>query len=534
MSTNDTTGGAAMAVGRGFGTRATLPVAILIAMIVAFLVHTLGPRADPREPPLIKPRIPFIGHIIGLMQHQANYHTRLRRLTNKPIATLPMLTGKMYAVWDPHLIASALRNKSLSTTPHTLDVAPIVTRLGAHTVELLRGPQGEPLLDRFMQHVIPGSLKGEHLQRLNTAALAVLASQLSDLARQGACERLPNTWLWLRTLIATATSKALYGKHDPFGGNAAVENALWVLERNLLKLTLNLPAALTPAGDRARKTLAAALMPYYAARHDEDPSASAFVRSRTAELRQVGIPTEDIARLETLLPFAALANTVPLLFWLICFIFSRSELTTKLREEVGGLIEKREGAVVTLLTGSVVEERCPQLMSCYRETLRQAVHQVSTRTAVQDTTVSDKNGRQYLIRAGNVVQLSIGTSHALDEYWGSDADEFKPDRFLGRKVDSDDEPGGVKAMRTALLPFGGGTHLCPGRHFAFAEMMAVIVTLLLGYEVEPLEGAEWKLPAFATRSLIDAVTKPANHGEGFGVRIRRRQGWEEAQWAYEM
>lgn len=525
-----------MAVGSGFGTRATVPVAILIAMIVAFLVHTLGPRVDPREPPLIKPRIPFIGHIIGLMRHQANYHTKLRRSTGEPIATLPMATGKMYAVWDPHLIAAALRNKSLSTTPHTLDVTPIVTRIGGPTVELLRGPQGEPLLDRFMQHVIPGSLKGGHLQRLNTAALAVLASQLSDLARRGTsgCERVPNAWLWLRTLITTATSQALYGKHDPFGGNAAAENALWVLERNLLKLTLNLPAALTPAGDRARGTLAAALAPYYAARHDEDPSASAFVRSRAAELRGVGIPAEDIARLETLLPFAALANTVPLLFWLVCFIFSRPELAEKLREEVEGLIEKREGAVVTLLTGPVVEEHCPQLMSCYRETLRQTVHQVSTRTAVQDTTVSDRNGRQYLIRAGNVVQLSIGTSHSLDEYWGPDADEFKPDRFLGRKGDSDDEPGSVKAMRVALLPFGGGTHLCPGRHFAFAEMMAVIVTLLLGYEIEPLEGAEWKLPAFATRSLIDAVTKPANQGEGFGVRIRRRQGWEDARWVYEV
>ncbi|GAB1317100.1 hypothetical protein MFIFM68171_07310 [Madurella fahalii] len=534
MSTNGTVGVDAMPTARGLDAWTIMPVTIITVVIAVFLAHALGPRVEPREPPLLKPRIPFIGHIIGLMRHQANYHTILRRSSGKPIATLPMLTGKMYAVWDPHLIASALRNKSLSTTPHAIAIAPILTQIGNDTADFLRGPQGGPFMERFVHHVIPTSFKGENIQQLNKTALAGLASQLSDLGREGAGARVPNTWLWLRGLITAATSRALYGTHDPLGGNAAVEDALWAFERNLLKLTLNLPAALTPEGDRARRTLAAALAPYYAARHDEHPSTSAFVRGRTAELRDVGFPVDDIARLETMLPFAALANTVPLLFWLICFVFSRPELAAELRREVEGLVEKREGDVVTLLTGAVVEERCPRLMSCYRETLRRTVHQVSTRTAVQDTMLSDKSGRQYLIKAGSVVQMSMGTSHVLDEYWGSDVDEFKPGRFVSGKGESEDGPGSAKAMRAAFLPFGGGTHLCPGRHFAFAEMMAVIATLLLGYEIEPLEGPEWKLPVFATRSLIDAVAKPANQGEGFGVKIRRRPGWEETRWAYEV
>jgi hypothetical protein len=65
-------------------------------------------------------------------------------------------------------------------------------------------------------------------------------------------------------------------------------------------------------------------------------------------------------------------------------------------------------------------------------------------------------------------------------------------------------------------------------------MMAVMVALLLGFELEPLEGTEWKLPKFATRSMIDAVTKPARHGEGFGMTIRRRPGWEGVRWAFEL
>ncbi|KAL2014914.1 hypothetical protein VTK56DRAFT_7007 [Thermocarpiscus australiensis] len=175
-------------------------------------------------------------------------------------------------------------------------------------------------------------------------------------------------------------------------------------------------------------------------------------------------------------------------------------------------------------------------MSCYRETLRYTVHQVITRTVVEDTTIHDGNGNQYLLRKGNVVQMSIGASHVVEGYWGADAHRFKPDRFLdfANRKGEDTGPGSQKAMRAAFQPFGGGSHLCPGRHFAFAEIMAILTTLLLGYEVEPLTGSEWKLPGFATSSVVDAVTKPARHGEGFGVRIRRRQGWEGVRWKYEL
>jgi hypothetical protein len=33
---------------------------------------------DPREPPLVRPKIPFIGHLIGLMRHQTTYLQMLR------------------------------------------------------------------------------------------------------------------------------------------------------------------------------------------------------------------------------------------------------------------------------------------------------------------------------------------------------------------------------------------------------------------------------------------------------------------------
>ncbi|KAK4128071.1 hypothetical protein N657DRAFT_551291, partial [Parathielavia appendiculata] len=196
----------------------TMPVAVAIAVILAALAFgALSPRLDPREPPLVKPGIPLVGHIIGLMRHQAQYHINLQRSTRKPIATLPMLTGKMYAVWDPYLTAAGLRNKSLSSTPHILTATPVLSQTSQTTTALLHGPLGEPLVDKMMLKAIPASLKGPPIHRLNTTALTSLAAQLTTLAPSPTTPAtVPNAWLWLRRLLTTATTAALYGPHDPF------------------------------------------------------------------------------------------------------------------------------------------------------------------------------------------------------------------------------------------------------------------------------------------------------------------------------
>jgi hypothetical protein len=53
---------------------------VLIGGVIAviFLVNMLlTPRLEPGEPPLLKPKIPLIGHIIGIIYHQSDYHRRV-------------------------------------------------------------------------------------------------------------------------------------------------------------------------------------------------------------------------------------------------------------------------------------------------------------------------------------------------------------------------------------------------------------------------------------------------------------------------
>jgi hypothetical protein len=49
-----------------------------ILIFFSLLYRYSSPRMDPREPPVLKPTIPLVGHIVGLARHGVNYFDSLR------------------------------------------------------------------------------------------------------------------------------------------------------------------------------------------------------------------------------------------------------------------------------------------------------------------------------------------------------------------------------------------------------------------------------------------------------------------------
>lgn len=442
-----------------------------------------------------------------------------------------MLTGKLYAIFDPSLISAGLKNKHLSTKPQVrAAVAPLI-KASKGTVDLMMSEQGDVLQDRMMLHAIPTSFSGELQQSFIEAALQEVSRQFTSFSKSNQQQNIPSVWLWIRDIVAKATTPPVYGKHqDPFSQDPSLLQSFWDYNESIMVLMMNiLPSFIAKKGHLGRIKLAQALTPYYSSQAEQHPAASALVRLRAQEMRNAGLPVEDIAKIETLLPLAAMTNTVPTLFWFFSHIFTRPALTEHLRKEVEDNLLTRDGPKAKLAVSSaVLEEKTPFLWSCYRETLRLTVHQIATRTAMQDTTItSPKTGQTYFLAKGTVVQMSIGASHFLPEYWGEKYLDFKPDRFLGLTKEEE------RAFKVAHQPFGGGLHLCPGRHFALAEMMAVMTTLLVGFEVGGLDGErEWREPGRGTASIVDAATRPKDYGAGFGAKVRRREGWEDVVWEY--
>lgn len=61
------------------GSIGTIAITVtVVATTVTFANYFLGPKYDPREPPVIHQKIPFVGHIIGLLQYGLRYFEIVR------------------------------------------------------------------------------------------------------------------------------------------------------------------------------------------------------------------------------------------------------------------------------------------------------------------------------------------------------------------------------------------------------------------------------------------------------------------------
>jgi cytochrome P450 len=280
----------------------------------------------------------------------------------------------------------------------------------------------------------------------------------------------------------------------------------------------------------------AATVDYYAARHDQDPSVAAFIRARAAGLREVGLTDEDIGRVEFLQFGAATGNSIATLMWFTIHVFSDPAIVERLRGELLPLLDapSGQGPREVTLNIATLEERCPFMMACFKEVLRVVNVQTSVRRVLEDTFVMDGHGGQYLLKKGEDVVMPHAIAHRYDSNaWGPEEDAlvFRPENFMPSP--SDRAKGLDKARRAAWVPFGGGPGLCPGRRIVLVEELAFMSTLVLGFEVAALDGAEIKLPEAMPMGLGHAIVRPAENAQ-LGVRLKRRAGWEDVVWNYEL
>lgn len=275
---------------------------------------------------------------------------------------------------------------------------------------------------------------------------------------------------------------------------------------------------------------------YFAAEHEiNDPTTSAIVVNRAAAMRKHNFTGEEIGLIECILPSVSTINAVPTFYWMLLFVFDRPDLVERVRVEVESaakVTENGNSKTVTFTLGEF-DSKLPLLISCYREALRLANHSVSNRRVMSDMTVTGTNGKTYLLKAGTDLQLPAGVTHYEQSIWGADAATFDPERFLPpttkekAPADMEDE----RKRKAAYIPFGGGRHLCPGRNFAFAEILGFMAVLLLGFEVEPV-GMRFGEMEMMDPMLASATVKPVKMGEGLGARLRRRSGWEDVHWDF--
>ncbi|KAF2641585.1 cytochrome P450 52A12 [Massarina eburnea CBS 473.64] len=163
---------------------------------------------------------------------------------------------------------------------------------------------------------------------------------------------------------------------------------------------------------------------------------------------------------------------------------------------------------------------CTYLQWVLNETLRlYPVLPIDGRRALKDTCLPFGGGpdgtKPVYIRKDTPVEYGIYTIHRRKDLWGEDADDFRPERWDGRR------------SRWEYIPFNGGPRICIGQQFALTEAAYVIVRLLQRFEKCEGVGNSWE-PAEKggygyIRWVISLTGSPAD-----GVKLRFKEAQESA------
>lgn len=130
--------------------------------------------------------------------------------------------------------------------------------------------------------------------------------------------------------------------------------------------------------------------------------------------------------------------------------------------------------------------KLPYVSAVLRETLRlNATIPLFTVEAFEDTTL----GGRYPVKAGEIILNLLATSHLDPKVFGTDANEFKPERMLDESFEKI-----TQAYPNCWKPFGNGMRACIGRAFAWQESLLVMAMLLqtFSFTLEPGYNLQFK------------------------------------------
>jgi cytochrome P450 len=176
------------------------------------------------------------------------------------------------------------------------------------------------------------------------------------------------------------------------------------------------------------------------------------------------------------------SNTLPLT---MKYIYSHPEVVSKIRAE----LEHIPGHVK--ISDLVHQEgvcALPYLEATILEALRLAPSfGIPLSRAVPSTGCQLD---QFFVPPGNNVSMSAWTVNTSTEYFGPDAHQFRPERWIGNHPTemAKDGSGNPRTMRNYLeagwITFGAGSRVCIGRHLSMIAFMKFVGEMVRNFELE--------------------------------------------------
>ncbi|KAI6834317.1 hypothetical protein KC340_g12935 [Hortaea werneckii] len=497
-----------------------------------------------------------------MLREGADYYSRLYYRHQLGLYTLRTIFGRMYIISSPSWTQAFHRaSKTLSfhdlvapTLQSILGLDPGTLQIFTENLNNERGDRSGVLWeihDLVKRVLAPGS---KSLQEVNQVFFDEIATHLNALPRGEGTEPV-ELWTWVGRIVSMSSTSAMYGPFNPFALEPSLVDDFWKIAQNMHILFMFprpwLLSCVAPKLSEARQRVFRALREYF---ETENYTSGSQLAQESARIRlSKGMTKSQSGQAELSMVMAILINTVPATFWFLTYISADASLLADLRQEVDACTTPTDNNNKHILTATKLRTHCPLLNSALRETLRLAAPMNTTRYVREESSLRNPaTGETYLLRKGSLAQIATTVIHQQAEIYGAQAlpEEFYAERFLRTMVGeeeqqqrgAEEDPAagfrGVdgKKVLGSFGTFGGGSSICPGRHFAWMEMLAFTALLIAGFDIVDAGsggGGPVAVPPFRKEKMFIAqgLRKPAVDPK---VVVRRRRGFEDVSWKLEL
>ena len=216
----------------------------------------------------------------------------------------------------------------------------------------------------------------------------------------------------------------------------------------------------------------------------------------------------DLAHQTLTMMAAGHETTSSTLSWCMYLLSLNSEIQTRVREEVrASLPSPHSGDTIS----AAQIDGLPWLNAVCNETTR--LYPTVPITAREVVRAGTPLGG-YALPLGTNVLLTPWAINRCEAFWGEEANEFRPDRWIN--ADGTGNNTGGAPSNYALMTFLHGPRSCIGQGFARSELKCLLAAVVGRYEFELTKPVETYYPA----GLI--TSKPNG---GMWLRLREVEGW---------
>ncbi|CAH9080766.1 unnamed protein product [Cuscuta epithymum] len=306
--------------------------------------------------------------------------------------------------------------------------------------------------------------------------------------------RLVNTYQEMKTYTFNVALLSIFGKDDVLY-REDLKTCYYILEKGYNSMPINFPGTLFNKAMKARKELAQILAKIISCRRQNGEIYNDLLGSFMGD--KESLSDDQIADNVIGVIFAARDTTASVLTWVIKFLAENPTVLQAVTEEQEGILRSKEESGEEKILSFADSKKMPVTTRVIQETLRVAsILSFTFREAVEDVELEG-----YLIPKGwKVLPLFRNIHHSPENF--SDPEKFDPSRFE------------VSPRPNTFMPFGSGTHACPGNELAKLEILVFVHHLTTKYRwsvVGPQNGIQYGPFALPQNGLpIRLYPKPAN------------------------